>query len=124
MIWPLLILKHLLADSILQRPYQYLNKGNLRHPGGWIHGAIHAALTALVLLVCGVSPLRSATLAAAEGLAHIGIDWSKVRICQRFRWSERRADCLAVFSDNYFHALLVDQALHYFTYCAVVALAF
>ena len=33
----LLALKHFIADALLQRPYQYLNKGIYGHPGGIVH---------------------------------------------------------------------------------------
>ena len=59
-----LMFKHAVADFYLQTAYQYLNKGTYGHPGGFIHAAIHVALTPLVYLV-----LVPGSLLIAGGIA-------------------------------------------------------
>lgn len=39
---------HLFADWFLQNDWISRNKSNLKHPAGWIHGAIHFVLLLLV----------------------------------------------------------------------------
>src|SRR5690554_2045568 len=63
----LLMLKHTVADYFLQTPYQYCNKGKYGHPGGFVHSAIHVALTPLVyLIIAPVSLLLAAGIALGE----------------------------------------------------------
>lgn len=45
----LLQVKHFFADFYFQGPYQYLNKGNFKHPGGYLHAFIHSILTGGIL---------------------------------------------------------------------------
>ena len=56
---------HLIADWLLQNDWMAKNKANLRHPAGWIHGAIHAVLYAQVF---------TWHTALLIGLSHILID--------------------------------------------------
>src|SRR5262245_25372836 len=45
--------KHYIADYFLQPAWMLVGKGDLRHPGGYAHAAVHAALSAIVLLIAG-----------------------------------------------------------------------
>ncbi len=56
---------HLVADWLLQTEWMAQNKADLRHPAGWIHGGIHAAILLLVF------PWPFALL---TGLLHVLID--------------------------------------------------
>src|SRR6478736_1798714 len=46
-------LKHYIADYFLQPGWMLAGKGDFRQPGGYAHAAVHAGLTALVLLLAG-----------------------------------------------------------------------
>ena len=118
----LMQLKHLVVDFFLQTPYQYLNKGKLGHLGGILHAAMHSWATLLVLLLVSTKPFIVLQLIAfVEFVVHYFIDWGKVQITRRFSWSDRSKDgrCLEIYSNNYFHALGIDQFLHQLTYVAI-----
>jgi hypothetical protein len=126
----LLSLKHFLADGPLQYPYQYINKGNIRHPGGYLHAGIHGFFTACIfkLTATGIA------IGLLEAVVHYIIDWSKVNLTKRCGWSAMlplsqigegpRAEIvpvhLAVYSDYYFWALMADQCLHFATYIVIL----
>jgi hypothetical protein len=74
-----LILKHLICDYPLQRPYQFLNKGIYGHPGGLLHVAIHAIGT-LIMLSFISSLLAAIGLALLDAFIHYHIDWTKDHI--------------------------------------------
>ena len=51
---------HLIADWVFQNDWIASNKGSLRHPAAWVHGAIHALAMLLVFpwwaaLIIGIS---------------------------------------------------------------------
>ncbi len=92
------LVAHLVADWLLQNDWIAVNKTNLRHPAGWIHGLIHALLLGLALgWIAG----------AVLGVLHLLIDTGKP-----INWWVR------VFKkcDTAPHALLIriwtDQVLH------------
>ncbi len=58
-------LAHLVADWLLQNEWMVRHKPDLRHPAGWVHGAIHT----LALLLFWPWPL-----ALLVGLSHVLID--------------------------------------------------
>ncbi|MGD9502571.1 MAG: DUF3307 domain-containing protein [Methyloceanibacter sp.] len=110
-----LLVKHALADFYLQTPYQYLHKGTYGHPGGFLHSAIHVALTPLVYLVLVPgSLLLAAAIAVGEFLVHYHVDWLKERIVRR--------NDLTMQSPGFWHALGADQLVHGLTYLVIVAL--
>jgi hypothetical protein len=110
-----LMFKHAVADFYLQTAYQYLNKGTYGHPGGFIHAAIHIALTPLVYLVLVPGSLLVAGgIALGEFLLHYHIDWAKEQITRRNCWTTQ--------NPGFWHALGTDQLLHGLTYLAIVAL--
>lgn len=109
-----LLVKHALADFYLQTPYQYLHKGTYGHPGGFLHSAIHVALTPLVYLVLVPgSLLLAAAIAVGEFLVHYHVDWLKERIVRR--------NDLTMQSPGFWHALGADQLVHGLTYLVIVA---
>ena len=108
-----LMLKHTVADYFLQTPYQYCNKGTYGHPGGFVHSAIHVALTPLVyLLIAPVSLLLALGIAAGEFVVHYHVDWAKEQITRRAGFTPQ--------TPRFWHALGVDQLLHGLTYLAIV----
>ena len=64
-------LKHYIADYFLQPAWILNGKGNLRQWGGYAHAALHALLTALVLLLATTPLPWLAALALAEAGAHV-----------------------------------------------------
>ena len=109
-----LMFKHAVADFYLQTAYQYLNKGTYGHPGGFIHAAIHVALTPLVYLVLVPGSLVIAgAIALGEFLLHYHIDWAKEQITRRNGWTAQNA--------GFWHALGTDQLVHGLTYLVIVA---
>jgi hypothetical protein len=109
-----LMFKHAVADFYLQTAYQYLNKGTYGHPGGFIHAAIHVALTPLVYLVLGPGSLVIAgAIALGEFLLHYHIDWAKEQITHGNGWTAQ--------DRGFWFALGTDQLLHGLTYLAIVA---
>ena len=109
-----LMAKHAVADFYLQTPYQYLHKGTYGHPGGFLHSAIHVALTPLVYLVLVPSSLLLAgAIALGEFLVHYHVDWLKEQIV--------RENDLTTQSPGFWHTLGTDQLIHGLTYLVIVA---
>ena len=108
-----LLTKHAVADYFLQGRYQWGNKGRYGHPGGIVHSAVHAALTAPVfLIVAAPSFILGAALLGAEFLIHYHVDWLKDRIVRARGWTAGDA--------MFWHAIGIDQLLHGLTYIAIV----
>jgi hypothetical protein len=109
-----LMFKHTVADFYLQTAYQYSNKGTYGHPGGFIHAAIHVALTPLVYLVLVPGSLLIAGgIALSEFLLHYHIDWAKEQLTHSNGWTPQ--------DRGFWFALGTDQLLHGLTYLAIVA---
>lgn len=108
-----LLVKHTVADFILQTDLIFRQKGNYGAPGGLLHALIHILLTApLFLIFPGGSPGLAVGLLAAEFALHYHIDWLKEQIVRREGWSPK---------DRYFWwALGIDQLLHGLTYVAIL----
>lgn len=110
----LLIVKHTIADFLLQTPYQYKNKGMYGHPGGLIHAGIHGILTLPVFLVAAPSTaLTGAAIIGVEIVIHYHVDWIKENIV---KWRVWTAD-----QHKFWVALGVDQLAHYLTYVGIIA---
>jgi hypothetical protein len=104
-----LLTKHLIVDFPLQAfPYQYKNKGTYGHPGGLLHASLHLLGTFLVL-VFFVSPIIAIILAAADGVIHYHIDWTKVNINAKTGWGPTT-------SEQFWWLLGLDQYCHMLTY--------
>lgn len=110
----LLLSKHLIADFILQTPYQYLNKGKYGHPGGLLHSFIHVVFTGAILASLNLFNYFAVVL-LIEFLFHYHIDLAKVKINDFYGW---RAD-----KNSEFWVLLgVDQFIHAMTYIFIAFL--
>lgn len=115
--WFLVILfvKHFICDFPLQAwPYMYANKGDLLHPGGYVHAGIHGYATMLCLIAFTTSSFELAVaLGAVELVIHYIIDFSKVNIGKRYN--------LKPDNSNWYWILLgFDQLLHSLTYILIV----
>jgi Protein of unknown function (DUF3307) len=110
-----LLVKHYIADFVLQPHWMLKGKGLLTSPGGYIHAGVHAAGTSAILAVAGISPQIIATIMIAEFVAHYVIDFVKDRITARSR--VQRSPHL------YWQLHGFDQLLHQLTYVAILYVA-
>lgn len=108
-----LLVKHALADFLLQTDRIFREKGRYGAPAGLLHALIHILLTAPVfLLFPGGGPALAALLLGCEFLAHYHIDWLKEQIVKHEGWSPNDA--------IFWWALGIDQLLHGLTYVAIL----
>lgn len=109
-----LTFKHFLADFILQRSYQFRNKGKYGHPGGLLHAGIHGVGTLLSLLY--FVPLEMAfSLAVLDMVVHYHIDWAKSRVNSKMKLDPNE-------DNEYWFLFGFDQFLHHMTYIGIVLL--
>ena len=108
-----LLVKHWVADFLLQTVWQVHNKGRYGHPGGLLHSAIHIVCT---LPVFAVLPPPSTAFAvgllAAEYVFHYHVDWLKEQIN---RGLELKPDM-----SGFWYLLGLDQLVHGLTYVAII----
>lgn len=112
----LLLVKHALADFLLQTANQRATKGIYGALGGLTHSATHIALTAPVLLLfprLGLS--GAALLLAGEFALHYHLDWTKDQVVRRNAWTSH--------DTPFWWALGLDQLMHGLTYVGIVWLA-
>jgi len=107
-----LTFKHFLADFMLQRSYQFKNKGKYGHPGGILHAGIHGLGTLLVLAWFLPFDLALA-IAAVEIILHYHIDWAKVQLNSRLKLDPRE-------DNEYWFLFGFDQFLHHMTYVGIL----
>lgn len=109
----LLLIKHAIADFLLQTAYQRATKGTYGAWGGLAHSATHIALTAPILLLFpGVGLVRGATILAGEFVVHYHLDFLKDQAVRRFGWTSHHTP--------FWWALGLDQLMHGLTYVAIV----
>lgn len=106
--------KHLFFDFLVQTPFMYTNKGRYGHPGGLVHAGLHGIGTLCVLLAFAVGPWIALAVSLAEAVVHYNVDWGKEKINKRLR--------LTTAKYGFWVLLGADQAIHQFTYVAIVAL--
>ncbi|MEH7905107.1 DUF3307 domain-containing protein [Rhizobium laguerreae] len=107
--------KHFAADYLLQSTWILQGKGDIRHPGGYIHAAIHVAGTLPGLFLFGLDGVSIAVLALGEFLIHFTIDHLKA--------VHSRRHPAAVTTRPYWAAHGADQLLHHLTYTGILAAA-
>lgn len=108
-----LVLKHFMADYVLQTPYQFKNKGRYGHPGGIIHASVHGLLTLPVFLI--LPPMDAGELGqiiAAEILVHYHTDYLKEKLVHHAELTHIEAEYWWLFG--------ADQLVHHLTYLAIV----
>lgn len=111
-----LLVKHAIADFLLQTAYQRQTKGIYGALGGLTHCLTHILLTAPVLLVFpGLGLGRSAAILAAEFVVHYHLDWLKDQAVRRQGWTSH--------DTAFWWALGLDQLMHGLTYVAILAAA-
>jgi hypothetical protein len=113
----LLIVKHAIADFILQTTWQREQKAIYGALGGLLHASIHVVLTAPILLLELQLPWNSvAMLLAAEFVVHYHIDWAKEQVVRRAGWG---------WDDTAFWwAFGLDQMMHGLTYVGLLWAAY
>jgi len=104
--------KHYVADYFLQPAWMLAGKGDFRHPGGYAHAAIHAALSGLVLLVAGTPLPVLAALVAAEWAVHYALDYSKIHYSKGVHVDTAPRRFWALHG--------IDQLTHQLTYAAMI----
>lgn len=113
-LFALLIIKHFLADFVLQTNSMVMEKGTYGAIGGIQHSAIHAGLTALIFLTILTDASTVVLLAFIDGVVHYHIDWAKMNINRRRN--------LTPADEAFWFWLGLDQLMHYLTYIGLIAL--
>ncbi|WP_373049897.1 DUF3307 domain-containing protein [Thalassovita aquimarina] len=106
-----LVVKHYVADYLLQFPWMIRQKGNPRAIGGYAHVGIHALGTVAVFGLLGLPLGVTLALALAEAVTHYLIDFTKDRTGNNVTSSDRPRLFWAI------HGL--DQLFHSLTYLAM-----
>lgn len=110
-----LTFKHFLADFVLQRDYQFRNKGHYGHPGGVLHASIHAVGT-LVSFVW-FAPIECAVmLAGIDLVVHYHLDYAKARVNKHMKLNPNEGA-------QYWMLFGFDQFLHHMTYVGLLVIA-
>jgi len=108
----LLQVKHLFADFYLQTPRMLADRERYLHIGRVQHAGVHAAGSAVGLLLLGTALPLILSIAAAEWVAHYHIDWGKGRYSNVTGHTPS--------DPGYWRAIGFDQALHQITYVAMI----
>lgn len=108
----LLQAKHLFADFYLQTTRMLRDRGVYLHMGRLQHAGIHAVGSLIALKIVGMPVTVALLICALEWAVHFHIDWAKGR------WSDHSGH--GPDEAGYWRAFGVDQALHQWTYLAMV----
>lgn len=108
----LLIVKHTLADYVLQTSGMLSDRHVYLHPGRLSHVAVHAVGTALAFLLVSAPWLVAGGLALADAIAHFHIDWAKGTASHRLNPD--------INSARYWQLHGFDQMFHLLTYVLLV----
>ncbi|MEI1252170.1 DUF3307 domain-containing protein [Rhizobium aouanii] len=107
--------KHFAADYLLQPGWVLRGKGDLHHPGGYAHAAIHVAGSIPGLLLFGLDAKTVTLLAVAEFLIHYLIDHVKAVHSHLYP--------VAMTTRAYWASHGADQLLHHLTYTGILVVA-
>ncbi len=112
-----LMVKHCIADFLLQTENQRRTKGDYGAIGGITHALTHIALTLPVFLILPSVGLGAiAALLTGEFSVHYHLDWFKEQTVLRNAWTSK--------DTPFWWALGLDQLGHGLTYVALLWLAF
>ncbi|MFV0513563.1 MAG: DUF3307 domain-containing protein [Jhaorihella sp.] len=109
----LLQIKHMFADYFLQTPRMLSGRGQYLHLGRAQHAGVHALGSAVAFLAAGAQFGFVIIIAALEWVVHFNIDWGKAHYCD--------GKGLGPADAAFWRAAGFDQALHQFTYIAMVS---
>jgi hypothetical protein len=105
----LLLIKHFVADFMLQTNTMVREKGHYGQRGGILHSAIHSIGTLVVFAAFGFG-VTAIICAVIDFVAHYHIDWAKMNLSRD----------LTVQDARYWFYLGLDQLLHQLTYIGLV----
>jgi hypothetical protein len=105
-------LKHFVVDFLLQRSYQYSNKGTYGHPGGLLHAGLHG-IGAIAALWIFADPVWCIIMALFDSVTHYHIDWAKTKLNAKMGWGPTT-------HEEFWWLLGLDQLLHSLTYIAII----
>lgn len=109
-----LVAKHFVADYLTQTGWMIAGKGDLRHPGGYVHAGIHVAGTLAVLTLAGLGWAFVLAVGLAEFALHYALDYAKDHY-------SRGVDPVA--RPRLYWALYgLDQTFHALTYVGILFL--
>jgi len=104
--------KHFIVDFLLQRKYQYSNKGTYGHPGGLLHAGLHGLGTVVALWLFADMPWIF-MMVLFDMIVHYHIDWAKTNINSHYGWT-------ATTHEEFWWLLGLDQLLHWITYVLII----
>ena len=108
-----LLVKHAVADFLLQTEYQRRSKGDYGALGGISHALTHIVLTAPVFwLLPNLTFGIAAALLATEFVVHYHLDWTKDRVVRANGWTSH--------DTPFWWAIGLDQMMHGLTYVAIL----
>ena len=104
--------KHYVADYFMQPGWMLAGKGDMRKPGGYVHAAVHAALTGLVLFICQIPVATVGLVVLAEFVLHYLLDFAKIHYSRNAHVDRQPALFWALHG--------IDQLFHQLTYAAII----
>ncbi len=105
-------LKHFVADYLLQPGWMLAGKGSFTRIGGYAHAGVHAAMTAVLLLIVSTPLSMLALLVVAEFVVHYLLDWSKIQYS--------RGVHVDTMPQRFWALHGADQLAHQVTYAAII----
>ena len=114
----MLVIKHALADLVLQSRLTSGDKSNLKSPKGYIHAADHSLLTFIVsMFFTGV--LNAILIALLDYILHFIIDYVKTKCVRHFEvvpntrtfWIVQGVDQIAHYSCYFLYVILITNYL-------------
>jgi len=106
-------IKHFIADFLMQFDYMLREKGIYGATGGLHHSLVHASWTFLILVFFCHDANLIIGLAFLDFAIHYHVDFIKQKLNRGLTPADRR----------FWIWLGLDQALHYLTYIAIIAIA-
>ncbi len=114
----MLVIKHALADLVLQSRLTSGDKSNLKSPKGYIHAADHSLLT-FVVTIFFTGLLNAILIALLDFVLHFIIDYIKTRCVRHFNvqtnsstfWIVQGVDQIAHYSCYFLYVLLLTNHL-------------
>ena len=108
------MLKHTIADYVVQTSWMIVEKSQYGKKGGLAHAGVHGFLTVLILLLFNVPFFYSILLGAMESVLHYHIDFYKSNWMKKHKPDPN--------SQLYWTAHGIDQYLHFLTYVLLIIL--
>lgn len=112
-------IKHFIVDFPLQTPYQYLNKGNVFHLGGYLHSFLHICPTAIIVsfFIKDNNLTMLFAILAFEFTFHYLVDYLKLNINKSMNWKCNTHEQFWIMTG-------FDQMLHQLSYIAIAIVLF